>query len=96
MYVNIVSLQYKSGVDAEEAVKKIENVIVPEIRKVPGFQRFHLVRTSETTTMHIGVFDSADNAEAGRKQVYPHLRDAINDHLENPARVEHGDVRISA
>lgn len=96
MYANVVSIQYKSALDADEAIKKIETSVLPEVRKVPGFQRFHLVRTGETSTMHIGVFDTAANAEAGRKRVYPFLSETVAAHAADPPRVEHGDVRVSA
>lgn len=96
MYANIVSIHYKSANDAEEALKKMESHILPEVRKVPGFRTFHLVRTSETTTLHIGVFDSPENAEKGRKDVYPVLRDMVMPHAEGSPNVQHGHVRITA
>jgi len=95
MYANIVSIQYKSAEDAEEAVKKMEANILPQIRKVPGFQRFHLVRTSETSTLHIGIFDTSQNAEHGRSNVYPYLRDAVSAHVASPPSVQHGPVRLA-
>lgn len=95
MYANIVSIRYKSPTDAEEGMKKIESDILPEIRKLDGFQRFNLVRTSETTTMHIGVFDTPEQAEKGRSSVYPRMRDTVLPHSAEPPNVQHGDVRIS-
>lgn len=96
MYANVVSLQYKTVADAEEALKKMENEVVPQVRKLAGFRTFHLVRTSETSSIHVGVFDSPEHAEKGRASVYPMMRDLVNIHLETSPRVEHGEVRISA
>lgn len=95
MYANVVNIQYKSAMDADEAVKKIESSVVPEIRKLPGFKQFHLVRTGVASTMHIGIFESASTAEAGRKSVYPYLRETVSAHAAEPPRVDHGEVPLA-
>lgn len=96
MHANVVTLQYKSPEDADEAVRRMLSEVLPHVKKTPGFHRVQLARIGPTTTVHFGVFDTQANAEKARVDVAPLMLSAIQRHLAQPPRIESGEIQLSS
>ena len=66
-----VLMQVKLAGDPVEGLKLLHEVVVPQAKSQPGFQRGTWMRNQEGTGTGIIVFDSEDNAKAAEKALQP-------------------------
>ena len=70
------------GVDSTrttELTGKVNEKLVPELRKLPGFAGYYLIEAGDGTMSSIGLFETAPQADESTKFVAKWLRD---EHLD--------------
>ena len=84
------------GVDAtrtNELTGKINEKLVPELRKLPGFAGYYLIETDNGVMSSLGLFETSDQADASAKFVAQWIRDEhFETALPNAPKITNGKV----
>jgi len=84
------------GVDAtrtNELTGKINETLVPELRKLPGFAGYYLVEADNGVMSSLGLFETAAQAEESTKFVAQWIRDEHFDTaLPNAPKITSGKL----
>lgn len=84
------------GVDVtrvDEVVRKVNETLVPELRKLPGFSAFYLVEGSGGVLSSLGLFETSEHADAATMLVSKWITDEQFDAaIPNPPKITSGDV----
>jgi len=84
------------GVDATrktELTGKVNEKLVPELRKLPGFAGYYLIEADNGVMSSLGLFETADQADASAKFVAQWIRDEHFDTaLPNAPKITNGKV----
>jgi len=84
------------GVDAtrtNELTGKINETLVPELRKLPGFAGYYLVEADNGVMSSLGLFETAAQAEESTKLVAQWIRDEHFDTaLPNAPKITSGKL----
>ena len=93
MYANVVTLNYKSPQDLEDAVRALAKQ-AEHFDKAPGFLSINMVRTGPTQTVHTVVFDTEENLLATREKMFPVLLEVTGPHVSAPPEQAPGEVLL--
>ena len=84
------------GVDVtriNDVVRKINETLVPELQKLPGFTGYYLVEASGGVISSLGLFESSEQADASTKLVSKWITDEHFDSaIPNPPKITSGKV----
>ncbi len=84
------------GVDAarkNELTGKVNEKLVPELRKLPGFAGYYLIEADNGVMSSLGLFETADQAAASATFVAKWIRDEHFDTaLPNAPKITNGKV----
>ena len=84
------------GVDTTrttELTGKVNEKLVPELKKLPGFAGYYLIEADNGVMSSLGLFETADQADASAKFVAQWIRDEHFDTaLPNAPKITNGKV----
>ena len=84
------------GVDAtrtNEVVGKVNETLVPELRKLPGFAGYYLVEADNGVMTSLGLFETSAQADESTKLVAQWIRDEHFDRaLPNAPKITSGKL----
>ena len=84
------------GVDAtrtSELTGKVNEKLVPELKKLPGFAGYYLIEADNGVMSSLGLFETADQADASAKFVAQWIRDEHFDTaLPNAPKITNGKI----
>ena len=84
------------GVDAgrtNEVVGKVNETLVPQLRKLPGFVDYYLIEAGNGVLSSLGVFETSDQAEESSRLVTKWITDEnFNAVLPNAPKITSGEV----
>jgi hypothetical protein len=84
------------GVDAtrtNELTGKVNEKLVPELRKLPGFAGYYLIEAGNGVFSSLGLFETAEQADESAKFVAQWIRDEHFDTaLPNAPKITNGKV----
>jgi len=84
------------GVDAtrtNELTGKVNEKLVPELRKLPGFAGYYLVEAENGVFSSLGLFETAEQADESAKFVAQWIRDEhFETALPNAPKITNGKV----
>jgi hypothetical protein len=84
------------GVDAartDELTGKVKETLVPELRKLPGFAGYYLIDAGAGVFSSLGLFDSAEQADASSPLVSKWITDQqFGNVLPNAPKITSGKI----
>lgn len=84
------------GVDTsrtDEVVGKVNETLVPELRKLPGFAGYYLVEAGNGVMSSLGIFETSDQADASTRLVSKWIDDEhFGSVLPNAPKITSGKV----
>jgi hypothetical protein len=84
------------GVDVtrvDEVIGKVNETLVPEIRKLPGVAAYYLNEGSSGVLSTLGLFETSEQADAATMLVSKWLTDEqLDAAIPNPPKITSGDV----
>jgi hypothetical protein len=84
------------GVDAartNELTGKVNEKLVPELRKLPGFSGYYLIEAGNGVLSSLGLFETAEQADESTKIVAQWIRDENFDSaIPNAPKITSGKV----
>jgi hypothetical protein len=84
------------GVDTSrinEVVGKVNETLVPELRKLPGFAGYYLIEGSSGVLSSLGLFETSEQADESTKFVAQWIRDEnFASALPNAPKITSGKV----
>jgi hypothetical protein len=76
-----------------ELVKKAEDVLVPRLSKLPGFNGYYLIEADNGVMSSVGFFDTAEDAEESTRVASDWVREEkLESALPNPPKITSGVV----
>ena len=79
-----------------ELTKKLDQEVIPMLRKLKGFQdEITFVTQSGTEAFAISLWDRAENAEVYNRTLYPEVINIVSKYISGTPRVETFDVTNS-
>ncbi|QRK04306.1 hypothetical protein JQX13_29020 [Archangium violaceum] len=63
MYTRVTFGGYESKADADEAMSLLKESLLPKHRAVAGAKDMYALRTGETSSMVVAIYDSQESAE---------------------------------
>ena len=96
MYVTIRRYQ-ASPRDVGEIVRRVQESLVPIVRRTPGFVSFNLLDVGGGALASVGVFEQKTGAIASTRMAADWIKRAgLSDKLPTPPVVIEGDVALTA
>ena len=84
------------GVDAArttEVSAKVNETLVPELRKLPGFAGYYLIEAGNGVISSLGLFETPEQGEASSKLASSWVRDEkLEAAFPNPPKITSGKV----
>ena len=84
------------GVDAartNEVVGKVNETLVPQLRKLPGFGGYYLIEAGNGVLSSLGLFETPEQADASKSLVTKWISDEnFNTVIPNPPKITSGKV----
>jgi hypothetical protein len=84
------------GVDAarkNELTGKVNEKLIPELRKLPGFSGYYLIEAEDGVMSSLGFYETAEQADASTKFVAQWIRDEHFDTaLPNAPKITNGKL----
>ena len=84
------------GVDAartSEVASKVNETLVPQLRKLPGFTGYYLIEAGNGVFSSLGLFESSEQGEESTKVVAAWIKDEnLDTVLPNAPRITSGKV----
>ena len=84
------------GVDQNrtaELTGKVNETLVPQLRKLPGFAGYYLIEAGNGVFSSLGLFETREQGEESTKLVSRWVRDEkFEDALPNPPKITSGKV----
>src|SRR5690242_10763146 len=84
------------GVDAtrtNEVVRKVNETLVPQLRKLPGFSGYYLIETDNGVLSSLGLFETSEQAGESTKVVSKWITDEnFNSAIPNAPKITSGKV----
>jgi heme-degrading monooxygenase HmoA len=94
MFVAIRQLKVHSG-SIDEAVRRVENGLVPILRSVPGFVEYDVVQVGEDVGLTISVFETQEQAEESNRRAAEWVKQNLAPLAAGPHEiVAVGEVRV--
>lgn len=95
MFARRVYMRLKGDCIAE-LTKKLDQEVIPMLRKLKGFQdEITFVTQSGTEAFAISLWDRAENAEVYNRTIYPAVMNIISKYISGTPKVETFDVTNS-
>ena len=93
MYATIRRYEGVDTARTTELTGKINEKLVPELKKLPGFAGYYLIEADNGVMSSLGLFETADQADASAKFVAQWIRDEHFDTaLPNAPKITNGKV----
>jgi hypothetical protein len=84
------------GVDAtrtNEVVGKVNETLVPQLRKLPGFAGYYLIEASDGVLSSLGLFETADQADESGRLASKWINDEhFSTVIPSPPKITNGKV----
>jgi hypothetical protein len=84
------------GVDTtrtNEVASKVEQTLVPQLRKLPGFAGYYLIEADNGVLSSISLFETPEQADESRKLVSKWISDEnFSRAIPNPPKITSGKV----
>jgi hypothetical protein len=84
------------GIDAErteEVSAKVNETLLPELRKLPGFAGYYLIEAGNGVISSLGLFETAEQGEESNKIVSKWITDEnFASAIPNPPKITSGKV----
>jgi hypothetical protein len=84
------------GVDADrtnEVSAKVNETLLPELRKLPGFSGYYLIEAGNGVISSLGLFERAEQGEESNKVVSKWITDEnFSSAIPNPPKITSGKV----
>lgn len=84
------------GIDAErteEVSAKVNETLLPELRKLPGFAGYYLIEAGNGVISSLGLFETAEQGEESNKVVSKWITDEnFASAIPNPPKITSGKV----
>ena len=94
MYVAIRRLKAQPG-SIDEAVRRVENELVPILSSVPGFIEYDMVQVGEDVGLTISFFETQEQAEESNRRAAEWVKQNLVPLAAGPHKiVAVGEVRI--
>jgi hypothetical protein len=78
-----------------ELVKKAEDVLLPRLSELPGFDGYYLIQAGDGVFSSVGFFDTAAHAEDSARVASNWVRDEnLETALPNPPKITNGQVIV--
>ena len=95
MFARRVSMQLKPNTSVE-LTEKMENEIIPMLRKQKGFQdEISFVATGGAKAFGISLWDKSENADTYNRETYPEIVKMLSKFVEGTPHVETYEVTNS-
>jgi hypothetical protein len=76
-----------------ELVKKVDEILVPRLSKLPGFSGYHLIDAGNGVMTSIGFFETSAQADESTRVASNWLREEkLEMALPNPPKITSGEV----
>ena len=86
------------GIDqsrTSELIKNVNDKLVPQLNKLPGFSKYYLIEAGDGIMSSIGFFDTSLQAEESTRVAATWVRDEkLESALPNPPRITDGRVVV--
>ncbi|HZS78769.1 MAG TPA: antibiotic biosynthesis monooxygenase [Ktedonobacteraceae bacterium] len=94
MYVAIRRMKAKPG-SLDEAVRRVENGLVPILSSVPGFVEYDVVQVGEDVGLTISFFETQEQAEESNRRAADWVKENLAPLAAGPHEiVAVGEVRV--
>jgi hypothetical protein len=84
------------GVDqsrTDELAKKVDEILLPRLSKLPGFEGYYLIEAGNGVMSSIGLFDTSAHADESTRIAATWVREEkLETALPNPPKVTGGEV----
>ena len=84
------------GVDTtrtNEVTSKVEQTLVPQLRKLPGFSGYYLIEAGNGVMSSLGLFETSEQADESKTLVTKWISDEnFNSAIPNPPKITSGKV----
>ncbi|MEA2279093.1 MAG: hypothetical protein QOI62_1564 [Solirubrobacteraceae bacterium] len=95
MYATIRRYEAVDQSRTDELVKKVDQVLVPRLSKLPGFSGYHLIEAGHGVVSSVGFFETAAQADESTRVASNWLREEkLESALPNPPKVTSGEVVV--
>jgi hypothetical protein len=76
-----------------ELVKKVDEMLLPRLSKLPGFAGYHLIKADDGIMSSVGFFDTSAQADESTKLVSSWVREEkLEKLLPNAPRITAGEI----
>jgi hypothetical protein len=76
-----------------ELVKKVDDILLPRLSELPGFQGYYLIEAGNGVMSSVGFFDTAEQAEESVRVASNWIREQdLETALPNPPEITNGEV----
>jgi hypothetical protein len=84
------------GVDqsrTDELAKKVDEILLPRLSKLPGFEGYYLIEAGNGVMSSIGLFDTSAHADESTRIAATWVREEkLETALPNPPKITGGEV----
>jgi hypothetical protein len=95
MYATIRRYEAVDAMRTPELVQKVNETLVPQLSKLPGFSGYHLIEAGDGVVTSIGFFDTSEQADESTRVAATWVRDEkLESALPNPPKTTHGEVVV--
>jgi hypothetical protein len=95
MYATIRRYEAVDATRTPELVQKVNETLVPQLNKLPGFSGYHLIEAGDGVVTSIGFFDTSEQADESTRVAATWVRDEkLESALPNPPKTTHGEVVV--
>lgn len=88
--------KYSGATSRDEAIKRVEEGLVPQIKESPGFIAYYAVDFEDGDLGSVGVYETKQNADNATEKAMIWLKTNLADLLPNEPTVFRGEVLIHA
>ena len=93
MYATIRRYEGVDTARTDEVVGKVNQTLVPQLRKLPGFAGYYLIEADNGVLSSLGLFQTADQGDESTKVVSKWMTDEnFNTAMPNAPKITSGKV----
>ena len=95
MYATIRRYEAVDATRTPELVQKVNETLVPQLSKLPGFSGYHLIEGGDGVVTSIGFFDTSEQADESTRVAGSWLREQkLETVLPSPPKITSGNVVV--
>ena len=95
MYATIRRYEGVDSARTDEVVGKVNETLVPQLRKLPGFSGYYLIEAGNGVMSSIDFFDTSAQADESTRVAATWMRDEkLETALPNPPKITDGEVIV--